>query len=358
MRWVLAGIDEAGYGPMLGPLAVSCAAMLVEEAGGPSLAELPADDAAGPVRTSEPDLWSLLERAVARELRGSAGRLVIADSKKLKLANSTSHPLRHLERGVLAMLSCATATGEAEPTMPTSDIQLLGVLGVDADTMLTSSELPWYGGEPIALPTCATVDELRIDASTLRGAMAQRGVRWLGGRVVAIHESEFNAIVRQTGSKAHTTLAGIGRLMRWLLGADGPVAAQGGGELGVLVRCDRLGGRASYGGALARVLPGSMVRTVAEGEHLSRYRVEGGGWGMADVVFEARGESVSLVVALASMQAKLVRELMMARLNRWWSSRVPELRPTAGYVQDARRWLRDLAGELTPSERSLLVRLA
>jgi hypothetical protein len=58
------------------------------------------------------------------------------------------------------------------------------------------------------------------------------------------------------------------------------------------------------------------------------------------------------------MMAKLVRELMMARFNRYWCGFIPELKPTAGYNQDARRWLRDAAGVLTNEHRRVLIRRA
>ncbi len=48
----------------------------------------------------------------------------------------------------------------------------------------------------------------------------------------------------------------------------------------------------------------------------------------------------------------------MMRFNRYWASRQAELKPTAGYVQDARRWLGDVQGTMTPEERKAMVRLA
>ena len=42
------------------------------------------------------------------------------------------------------------------------------------------------------------------------------------------------------------------------------------------------------------------------------------------------------------MTAKLVRELHMARLNRFFRARMPELKPTAGYVQDGRRFVQEV----------------
>ncbi len=60
---ILAGIDEAGYGPMLGPLVVSI-----------SLFRLPGDD-------PSPDLWETLAPAVNRSAKKNS--IPVNDSKKL-----------------------------------------------------------------------------------------------------------------------------------------------------------------------------------------------------------------------------------------------------------------------------------
>jgi ribonuclease HII len=44
-------------------------------------------------------------------------------------------------------------------------------------------------------------------------------------------------------------------------------------------------------------------------------------------------------VALASMISKYVRELLMREFNRFWQAHVPGLKPTAGYPQDAVRYI-------------------
>ncbi len=80
--------------------------------------------------------------------------------------------------------------------------------------------------------------------------------------------------------------------------------------------------------------------------------------GRIHIQFRPEAEEAHLPVALASMTAKLVRELAMARFNRYWCGRVAELKPTAGYVQDARRWLEDVEGVLCDDEREAMVRLA
>jgi hypothetical protein len=43
------------------------------------------------------------------------------------------------------------------------------------------------------------------------------------------------------------------------------------------------------------------------------------------------------------MAAKYIRELSMHAFNAFWASRIPGLRPTAGYPTDAVRWRRDAA---------------
>jgi hypothetical protein len=43
------------------------------------------------------------------------------------------------------------------------------------------------------------------------------------------------------------------------------------------------------------------------------------------------------------MACKYLRELSMYAFNEFWRRHVPELKPTAGYPDDARRFRRDIA---------------
>jgi ribonuclease HII len=55
---------------------------------------------------------------------------------------------------------------------------------------------------------------------------------------------------------------------------------------------------------------------------------------------KADGQHMS--VALASLIAKYLRERLMSQFNRFWTLRVPGLKPTAGYPVDARRFLDEI----------------
>ncbi len=333
MALLLAGIDEAGYGPLLGPLTVAMAMFRIDP-------WTPGDRA--------PDLWTLLEPAVGRAGSSPRARILIDDSKKLKLPNtstgraSTRHPLLHLERGVLAFLGASNA-------LPRTDDDLFRALGVDL------GEAPWALSSSTPVPVAWSEAQIAIASNLLAGTLGTAGVGVVGLSCVSVNVDRFNETVRSTGTKGETTLLAIGRHLRALLSV--PDAAP---PHHVRVVCDRLGGRTAYASLLERET--SLEATVLEETNrVSRYALRRvGETGEARVVvhFMPEAERAHLGVALASMTAKYVRELAMARFNRYWGTKMPDLKPTAGYRQDAARWLREASGILTDDDRSELIRLA
>jgi len=320
MTLIYTGIDEAGYGPMLGPLCVASATLRVEN--------WAAGDAA-------PDLWAMLQDAVCKTKREAKSRIAVADSKDLKLANNsvTKHPLHHLERGVLAFL----AAGDQQ--CPSNDVELFERLGA------CHEDHPWYKGESVTVPLGQSVEMLGIDTNTLRHALGKAGVELLDLRVRLIGEREFNTLYTQHRSKAFATEIAMRELIERSkqFGSDGCERR---------IVCDRQSGRTHYGHTLSQLF--SEVVVEEESARASRYRCDSN----TGVLLTPGADGAYFPVSLASMAAKLVRELAMMRFNRYWSARITELKPTAGYVQDARRWLSDTHEQISDEQRREMVRLA
>lgn len=332
---IYAGVDEAGYGPMLGPLCVGVSVFRVNEwsPGAPA-----------------PDLWRALAPIVCKEASEARrpDRIAINDSKRLKGSQGPGdvRALAHLERAVLCVLACA---GERADT----DEVLLRAMGVDLGVA------PWYAGPPNPLPFNAEAGACAVLANSLHAAMHRAGVECLALRVHALHEGAFNDQCDAQGSKASVNFALVARALQGVWKRWG-ATDESDDEGGVRIVVDRQGGRAAYGAALRRAFPGASIETLEETHRASRYRVRGdaadGRPRTATILFQPEAESSHLPVALASMAAKLAREVAMLRFNRHWVERKPGLAPTAGYVTDARRWLRDAADAISPAERRQLVR--
>ncbi len=305
----VAGIDEAGFGPLLGPLVVAAAAV-----------ETP-DGADG-------DLWNLLSGCVTRKPSRRPGTVPVADSKKL-LHRKRPRPLEHLERGVLGFL----ATGGIRP----------GGLGELLDHLapgLTDQlgHYPWYADDDLPLPRCHDATDLALTANALAAGLKAAGVRVAALRAEVLLAGEYNRIVETTHNKSTTLFDVSSRLLVELLrqGWAEPDARN------VLVCCDRQGGRMRYRPGLQRVFDRCDFKVLEESETLSAYRMSHRRR-QAELRFGVGFDARHLPVALASMIAKYVRELLMEQLNAFWARHVESLAPTAGYYADGKRFVAEIA---------------
>ena len=103
--------------------------------------------------------------------------------------------------------------------------------------------------------------------------------------------------------------------------------------------------------------PDAKIQVLIEDSSMSRYRMDIDGKFFA-LTFASKSDEHHLPTALASMIAKYTRELHMLRFNRYFCSEMPELKPTAGYVQDGRRFLQEIEPVIAQKgiKRHILIR--
>lgn len=303
---ILAGIDEAGFGPLLGPLVVSCSAFSVK----PELLGA--------------DLWQTLGRSVGKTRKHLQGRLLIADSKK---AYSRDEGLGHLERTVLAVLQ---GLGK-EPAHLTD---LLTALCPDCLPRLL--EYPWYQKMPQCDLTRAPAD-LKIAAQVFANDLEAQGAKLVLLRSCCLDVAYYNTLVSRVKNKAQVLFIAVTQLMQSLLDGFPDDLIQ--------IQVDRQGGRAHYRENLLRSFPGTDLRIVQEGDRASVYELRTGGR-MVRLSFEVGADDLYLPVALASMVSKYVRELLMECMNEYFVAMNASLKPTAGYWKDGQRFVEDLRAHL------------
>lgn len=305
---IVAGIDEAGYGPLLGPLVVGCCAFEIFGEFAEN-AELPC-------------LWKRLGKIVSRKRVQSGKKLHINDSK---LVYSPANGLKELERSVLAL---AGAWGPLSEGLEA----FLGCVAADALPDLPGH--PWYA--PAAderFPLEQEGTAVRLFANGLKAEMQRTGCRCLhlGARVVL--EKPLNRLFQQTRNKGNALFSvGAVHLDRLLRKYD---------TQGLVIFCDRQGGREHYGALLRLMFEEWSLEIVAEAEPRSEYRLMRDGHAVR-LIFCEKAEAQCLPVAVASMLSKYLREALMRRFNAWWRAHLPDVRSTAGYYSDGVRFLQDI----------------
>jgi len=321
---LIIGIDEAGYGPNLGPLVIGASIWVAPSA-----------------QLIDGCLELLAPEFRAETWRPSSDFIPLGDSKKIY------KPGLGLD-GLLAGVDFLWAPGALRPT--STSMLLHSVAPGDARRV---EKQPWYSPSFDAAFDAGTAAETEVDNRAKR-KLDSLGMKCIGLRARVIDEEEFNRVVALAGNKS-TALSewSIGLIADCLHNYFRANAGIAPSVQKIEVYCDRHGGRKRYAPVLSHILGrASSTEVVAAEEPLwldvveensecSRYQ---GTWKGREltVQFRVRGDSL-IPSAASSLLAKLLRELMMVRLNRFWRTAVGEkLRPTAGYAVDAARFAEDI----------------
>ncbi|MFN4257967.1 MAG: hypothetical protein ACK4RK_01620 [Gemmataceae bacterium] len=299
MPWIV-GIDEAGYGPNLGPLVMTAVSCQV------------------PNELIDADLWHVLRDGVRRQREVDNGQIIVDDSKQVY---STAKGLAQLEATALV------CSGRGEWPLPFPLHHLMEMMSLEGSAELTRE--PWYHGNSI-LPCTCVGERLAVLSARFAATCRQVGVHWNPVRSVIVCPTQFNTITMRHDSKGAVLAHGLTRLMQTYCQPDGTTEP-------IAVFVDKHGGRNNYAAMLHQAISDGMVVVQEESALKSTYHVLGLSRPV-QVTFQPRADAAHLCVALASIVSKYLREVLMAEFNMFWKQHLPDLKPTAGYPVDAVRF--------------------
>lgn len=301
---LLLGFDEAGYGPNLGPCVLGGTRLVTE--------------------SSEACLFTLLEETVSQtSVSAESERIHVADSKEV---HQSSKGIGPLERSALVL---AQAFGLNTNSLFTLIQQLTGCLPE------AFARQPWYE-EDLALPLVHSADQLQQLSDQLQQNAKQAHVVFDQLSCMILCPELWNQQLQVHSSKGEVlSIAHFEHLLKLSPQPESNSAK---------AIMDRHGGRRRYDNFLQEIYPQAFIIRQQESAECSCYRV-----GKLQLTIQSRAEE-KFEVAVSSLIAKYIREALMMTFNRYWQQRIPELKPTKGYPQDARRFLGEIETVLNASE--------
>jgi len=299
---IMVGIDEAGFGPILGPLVVSSSVFRV------------------PDNLIWKNLWDVLRTSASDKRTALRGRLLIVDSKK---AFTRTIGIKHLRRTVLAILKhLGCEPGKAG--------ELISALCPDCLEHI--AQYPWYK-QLDDYPLGAENADITISASMLKVDLARNHIELLGLKSRCLEVAHYNRMVAAVKNKAKVLFTAVAELI------SDAVACYKNENIEIIA--DRQGGRSHYRKELQLLFDGADLKILREDQDVSSYELMLDGRKVR-IYFMVGADNKYLQVSLASMACKYLREVLVDNINNYFLSFNPAIKPTAGYWQDGLRFIKDI----------------
>ena len=306
---LLIGVDEAGYGPSMGPLTICATAWRV------------------PSTFDACEMTSLLEpEFLAKPIRSNSTHVPIGDSKKI-------HREALAVEGLIlgARFLCFEMDGTIHSEWDSC------IAAFASQDWIRLASIPWYAKRPSTY--FANLDNTSFDQRSYFHAasakMKTHSIALAGIRMRVIDEVEFNAQLDRTGNKltllSEASLALVKQVISEFAGEGEDIE----------VYCDKHGGRNRYQAILTFMFDEEWFAIELECRACSRYSAKWKGHSM-QIQFKVDGDSI-FPAAAASIIAKWTREELMDRLNGFWETKVAgDITRTAGYYVDAKRFAEEI----------------
>lgn len=352
------GIDEAGYGPTLGPLVVAASLWRCAAAGEPVARALSVDD----------DAFAGYSRPVILQDGAVPCNQVHVDDSK-RIFKSKSNALATLHRIVsVAHYAC----GRTEPTL---EQRLKTLVGFD---YLRFIDVPWLAALADGEQLSQIVTNVWTPIRACQPAISQWSRcpwRLIDVQARMIDAGAFNRFIQSGAGDRNksdlltqTSLSLARDMIASLDGARSSGGASSGGASSgekneaIQIFFDRHGGRKFYAGPIQQIfdrqIDAPLVRVIAESNQQSVYEIEFNDRSIR-LHFTVKGDRF-VPVALSSLHAKYLREISMAVFNDFFQKHYARNEtptqantnkgaiadecyvPTAGYPSDARRFMKTM----------------
>jgi ribonuclease HII len=276
------GIDENGLGPRLGPLVVTAILCRTTPEGA----------------------------RVANARPRGAIRARLDDSKKL---------VSYADSGLGEAWARAIAARTGKGASAADPDALVHAIALDARDAMRAPCPTHHVGQ------CWDTHEERFGAEGALVAkvgkdldkLASQGVEIVGVRVAVVCTKRLNEAVARGLSRFDVDLHTMERLV---------LAARADAGVDLFAACGKVGGFDRYAPSFGP-LSGHLHTALVEGRARSEYRV----LGVGNVAFVRDADQSHLLVCMASLVGKWVRDLLMRRIVRFHREAVPELPDASGY---------------------------
>jgi len=327
-------MDEAGYGPNVGPLVITATVWRV------------------PGEPRQTDFWKSLKSVVSQTAARTSERIHVADSKEVYSPARGIQPLeqsiqtifglsQHDSNSFRKLCNWLMAPGDItrSGTFPEYLSRPVASAGAESHPNNAASTRrfepsfldvePWFDDIDLLLPTTCIPSDLDGLRGRLKSVCDEAEIQLVAIASDIVLTERFNAVSNFYQSKGAALSRFTLGLLRsvWKPDADEPT----------LIIGDKHGGRSRYDALIDEQLDGQMIFRLLEGRQKSSYRV-----GASEINFQTRAEE-HFPVAVASMVCKYIREQSMRLFNDFWRRHLPDIKPTKGYPTDAKRFRQEIS---------------